>query len=231
MTRFRFASMLSPVALLIAAPAMAQLTPAEHKMQITVDAEHERTVALLEKLVNQNSGSMNLEGVEAVGKMMRAELEPLGFRVTWLPMRETGRAGHLVAVHQGRKGTKRILLIAHLDTVFEKDSPFQKFVRGKVNGVDTAEGPGASDDKGGLVTMVAALRAMQAAGTLKNANIEIHMTGDEEDTGRLSYLLCRSCRPSWQPKRCASCRKRMCEECNSDSGSLPSHREDWGSAR
>jgi len=52
-----------------------------------------------------------------------------------------------------------------------------------VNGVDTAEGPGAADDKGGMVAMVAALRAMQAAGTLKNANIEIHMTGDEEDSG------------------------------------------------
>ena len=183
MTRFRFASLLSPIALMIGAPAMAQLTPAEQKMTAIVDAEYERSVSLLEKLVNQNSGSMNLDGVEAVGKMMRAELEPLGFRVTWIPMRETGRAGHLVAVHEGRKGTKRLLLIAHLDTVFEKDSPFQKFVRGKVNGVDTAEGPGAADDKGGMVAMVAALRAMQAAGTLKNANIEIHMTGDEEDSG------------------------------------------------
>lgn len=183
MTRFRFASLLSLIALMGAAPAMAQLTPAEQKMTAIVDAEYERSLSLLEKLVNQNSGSMNLEGVEAVGKMMRAELEPLGFRVTWVPMQETGRAGHLVAVHQGRKGTKRLLLIAHLDTVFEKDSPFQKFVRGKVNGVDTAEGPGAADDKGGMVAMVAALRAMHAAGTLKNANIEIHMTGDEEDSG------------------------------------------------
>ncbi|MFN5760244.1 MAG: M20 family peptidase, partial [Sphingomonadaceae bacterium] len=111
MTRFRFASLLSLIALMGAAPAMAQLTPAEQKMTAIVDAEYERSVSLLEKLVNQNSGSMNLEGVEAVGKMMRAELEPLGFRVTWVPMRETGRAGHLVAVHQGRKGTKRLLLI------------------------------------------------------------------------------------------------------------------------
>ena len=47
----------------------------------TVDAEQERTIALLERLVNQNSGSLNLAGVEAVGRMMRAELEPLGFAV------------------------------------------------------------------------------------------------------------------------------------------------------
>ena len=47
----------------------------------------------------------------------------------------------------------------------------------------TAIGPGAGDDKGGMAVMVAALRAMQAAGTLKNADIEIVLTGDEEDSG------------------------------------------------
>lgn len=164
-------------------PAWAALTPAEQKMSQHVEAEYERHVQLLEKLVNQNSGSMNLAGVEAVAQMMRAELEPLGFTVSWVPMRETGRAGHLIATHKGRPGTKRLLLIAHLDTVFEPDSPFQKFTRRTAPGVDEAEGPGAGDDKGGMVTIVAALRAMKAAGTLKGANIDIHMTGDEEDSG------------------------------------------------
>jgi glutamate carboxypeptidase len=111
--------------------------------------------------------------------MMRAELEPLGFEVRWSDMRETGRAGHIVAVHKGNGRGKRMLLIGHLDTVFEPDSPFQRFVR---NG-DRAEGPGVGDDKGGMVVMVAALRAMQAAGTLKDADIEIVLTGDEEDNG------------------------------------------------
>ena len=59
--------------------AAAKLNPAEAKMAKTVEAEQDRSVALLEKLVNQNSGSLNLAGVEAVGRMMRAELEPLGF--------------------------------------------------------------------------------------------------------------------------------------------------------
>ena len=44
---------------------------------------------------------------------MRAELEPLGFKVEWKDMRETGRAGHLIATHVGKPGTKRLLLIAH----------------------------------------------------------------------------------------------------------------------
>ncbi len=165
--------------LALAPVAQAKLSKAESAMAKTVAAEQARSLALLEKLVNQNSGSLNLEGVEKVGQMMRAELEPLGFNVAWKPMTDTGRAGHLIATHAGKPDAKRLLLIAHLDTVFEPDSPFQKFNRKG----DMGEGPGAGDDKGGMVVIVAALRAMQAAGTLKDANIEIHMTGDEEDAG------------------------------------------------
>ena len=161
------------------AAANAGLTAPEKKMIQAVEREQERSVVLLERLVNQNSGSLNLAGVEAVGKMMRAELEPLGFQVRWADMRETGRAGHIVAVHKGNGRGKRMLLIGHLDTVFEPDSSFQRFVRKG----DRAEGPGVGDDKGGMVVMVAALRAMQAAGTLKDADIEIVLTGDEEDNG------------------------------------------------
>ena len=167
------------VQLALAPTAQAKLSKAESGMAKTVEAEQARSLALLEKLVNQNSGSLNLAGVEKVGQMMRAELEPLGFKVEWRPMTDTGRAGHLIATHVGRPDAKRLLLIAHLDTVFEPDSPFQKFTRKG----DMGEGPGAGDDKGGMVVIVAALRAMQAAGTLKGANIEIHMTGDEEDSG------------------------------------------------
>lgn len=148
-------------------------------MVATVDAEQQRTLGMLEKWVNQNSGSLNVEGVTNVGEMLRSELEPLGFEVEWIDMRSTGRAGHLVARHKGSGTGKRMLLIGHLDTVFEPDSPFQKWVR---KGYE-AEGPGAGDDKGGMAVIVAALRAMKAAGTLKNADITVFLTGDEEDSG------------------------------------------------
>ena len=163
--------------LLLPAAAQARLSPEEQRMIRAVDAEQERTIGLLERLVNQNSGSLNLAGVRAVGQMMRAELEPLGFEVRWVDMNATGRAGHIVATHRGPG--KNILLIAHLDTVFEPDSPFQRFTRTG----NRATGPGVGDDKGGLVVIVAALRAMQAAGTLRTANITIVLTGDEERTG------------------------------------------------
>jgi glutamate carboxypeptidase len=163
----------------LATPATAALTPAEQRMAAAVTAEQPRTLALLERMVNQNSGSQNIAGVEAVGRMVRAELEPLGLTVRWIPLRETGRAGHLVATKHGKRGTKRLLLIGHLDTVFEPDSPFQRWTLEGTSG----RGPGAADNKGGVAVIVAALRAMQAAGTLKAANMEIFLTGDEEDPG------------------------------------------------
>lgn len=172
---FLAASLLLPASAL-AAPA---LTTPEKRMVAAVEANDPRDLALLEKLVNQNSGSRNLAGVKAVADMLRPEFEALGFTVKWLPMEQTGRAGHLVATHSGKPGTKRLLLIGHLDTVFEADSPFQKFTR---NGA-FATGPGVADDKGGVVAMLAALRAMAAAGTLRNANVVAYLTGDEEDAG------------------------------------------------
>src|SRR3546814_15379202 len=90
----------------------AKLSKAESGMAQTVEAEQGRSLALLEKLVNQNSGSLNLKGVEKVGQMMRAELEPLGFKVEWKPRRDTGRAGNLIATPAGKPATKRLLLNA-----------------------------------------------------------------------------------------------------------------------
>ncbi len=158
-------------------PAIAKLSPAETRMMKTVDAEQERTLAMLVKWVNQNSGTLNAEGVREVGDMLRAELEPLGFKVGWIDMSAAGRSGHLVARHPGRG--KKLLLIGHLDTVFEPDSPFQRWERKGDQGV----GPGSGDDKGGVAVIIAALRAMHAADTLEDADISVFLTGDEEDAG------------------------------------------------
>jgi glutamate carboxypeptidase len=160
-----------------AIPAEARLSRQEQAMTAAVDREADRTIALLERMVNRNSGTLNLAGVTEIGAMMRAELEPLGFTVRWVDMAATGRAGHIVAIHAGRG--RNVLLIGHLDTVFEPESPFQRFVRDG----NRATGPGIGDDKGGLAVIVAALRAMHAAGTLRDANITIVLTGDEERPG------------------------------------------------
>src|SRR5256885_12105057 len=176
----RFLYAFAALAALIPSPATsAGLSKAEQIMVQTVDAEQPRTLGMLEAWVDQNSGTMNLGGVDAVRRMAEPEFRQLGFKTEWIDMHAAGRAGHLVARHAGSRRGKRLLLIAHLDTVFEADSPFQRWVRQG----DQAHGPGAGDDKGGIAVIVAALRAMQSAGTLKSANITVFMTGDEEDAG------------------------------------------------
>jgi glutamate carboxypeptidase len=79
---------------------------------------------------------------------------------------------------RGGKG-KKIVLIGHLDTVFELDHPFQKFTRDG----DTAYGPGVSDMKAGDVSMIYAMKALDNVGVLKNLDLTLVFIGDEEKTG------------------------------------------------
>lgn len=160
-------------------PAAAQLSPAEERIAAAVDTGFEDHVVFLERLTNQNSGTRNFAGNRAVMDMLAPEFEALGFAVEFIDQSAADRAGHLFARHEGAPGTTRMLLIAHTDTVFEEDSSFQTFTRDG----DSATGPGVVDDKGGIVVILAALRAMQAAGTLAEANIVVAITGDEEDAG------------------------------------------------
>jgi glutamate carboxypeptidase len=167
------------LAALLAAPVSAQLSDAEEVMVESVADGFEDDVALLERITLINSGSHNHAGVKAVAEVLAPEFAALGFDVEWIDQSAQGRAGHLFARHEGAPGTTKMLLIGHLDTVFEPGSPFTGFIREG----DRAVGPGVVDDKGGIVVILAALRAMQAAGTLEGANIVVALTGDEEDAG------------------------------------------------
>jgi glutamate carboxypeptidase len=162
----------------LALAALAPLGGVEPAIVRAIDAGNPAALALLERAVNINSGTHNLEGVRQVGALFRAELDALGFETRWVDGSSWQRAGHLVAERRG--GGPRLLLIGHLDTVFEKDSPFQTFVR-----IDerTARGPGIIDMKGGDVIIVAALKALHTAGALDRLNVIVVMTGDEEAAG------------------------------------------------
>jgi glutamate carboxypeptidase len=156
----------------------AELAGDERALVTFIDAHNADALILLERVVNINSGTQNHAGVREVGKVFGAELDALGFKTRWVDGTPFKRAGHLVGEHPG-PGPK-ILLIGHLDTVFEADSPFQKFQ--KLD--DThARGPGIIDMKGGNVILVQALKALQSTGTLKRMNVVVVMTGDEEDAG------------------------------------------------
>jgi glutamate carboxypeptidase len=155
------------------------LAPLERTAAKAVDSHNAEALALLERIVNINSGTMNLAGVRAVADVLRPQLESLGFKVRWVDGAAFKRAGHLIAEHPG-PGPK-LLLIGHLDTVFEPSSPFQKFV--KLND-STATGPAVIDMKGGDVVMIFALRALNDAGQLEKMNLTAVFDGDEEDAGR-----------------------------------------------
>ena len=159
--------------------AQSGLSAEERAMAAFIDKENDAALALLERAVNINSGSLNLEGVRQVGALFRAEFDALGFKTEWVDGAKWNRAGHLVATKAGP--SQKVLLIGHLDTVFERDSPFQKFER-----LDAghAKGPGICDMKGGNVIMLVALKALKSAGLLDRMNVTVVLTGDEESTGR-----------------------------------------------
>ena len=72
------------LAVAIAIGAQPALSPAERAMATYIDAHADEAIALLERAVNINSGTMNLEGVRAVGAIFRAELDALGFKTEWV---------------------------------------------------------------------------------------------------------------------------------------------------
>jgi glutamate carboxypeptidase len=170
--------------LFINAPAQESVPVSVDEIIVNhVDEEAARAILLLEKSVNINSGSMNFEGVRAVGRLLAPEFEELGFRTEWVDGAPFGRAGHLVA-HRDGSGP-RILLIGHLDTVFPVDSPFQEF---EIVDEHFARGPGTTDMKGGNVIMIQALRALRAAGVLDDISVRVVLTGDEELSGNPKSL-------------------------------------------
>jgi len=178
-----------PLRLVAFAAALLSTQPAAHAQTLGaveqrivahVDAHADAAIALLERTVNMNSGTFNHAGVRAVGAVMAERFRDLGFDVRWVELPDTvNRAGHLIAERTGTSG-RRVLLIGHLDTVFEEDDPFQRFTR-----IDerTATGPGVVDMKGGNVVILHALEALHAAGSLQDRSITVVLTGDEEDAG------------------------------------------------
>lgn len=165
--------------LLVAAAADGQsLDRAEQRIRASVAASREAQISYLQRVVDIPSSTLNLDGVRQVGGVFRASLDSLGFTTQWVALPDAvGRAGHLVAEHRGKAGAVRMLLIGHFDTVVEPAGA--SWVR-----EDTvARGIGAADMKGGDVIILYALKALHRAGVLRDLNVTVVFTGDEEDPG------------------------------------------------
>jgi glutamate carboxypeptidase len=167
--------------LILSLPPLArgqEVSAVERRIVRAVDSLAPAAVDLLARAVDLNSGTLNPAGVRRVGELFQAELDALGFSTRLVAMDSVRRGPHLFA-ERGGTGP-RVLLIGHLDTVFEQDSPFQRWrqVDGK-----TARGPGTEDMKGGNVVVILALQALRAAGALDDASLTVAFLGDEEDAG------------------------------------------------
>ena len=170
-----------PLILFFFSAQAQKLNRTEKKIIKKVELLNIESINFLEKVVNINSGTLNKKGVRKVGNVFNKEFRSIGFKTQWIEMpEEMNRAGHFFANISGNKG-KKLLLIGHLDTVFEENSPFQQFNR--LND-SIAYGPGANDMKGGDVVVLYALKALANLNLLDNANITVAFTGDEESTGK-----------------------------------------------
>ena len=152
----------------------------EKKILKSIEQNNIEAIQFLKDVVNINSGTMNHQGVKKVGDVFGKAFEDIGFQSNWYEMSDVNRSGHLFAETSGDRG-KRVLLIGHLDTVFEENSEFQEF---KMINDSIAHAPGGNDMKGGNVIILFALRALAENNLLDNAQIIAAFTGDEEATGK-----------------------------------------------
>lgn len=133
----------------------------------------------LAELVAIDSGSSSPDGVDAAGEWCALRLAALGFDVERIPTPEVAgaRFGGVVVGRLRGRGTRRILLFAHLDTVFPDGTaaarPYRED-RGR------ALGPGVCDDKGGVLAGLYAAQLLQESGFADFGELVIAFTPDEE---------------------------------------------------
>jgi len=174
-----FSLVAAAISLPVTSPYTQKLTSQEIAIVKNIEKNHGESIKFLETTVNINSGTNNTEGVKKVGAIYKKMLENMGFTTRWVDMPpEMKRGGHLVAEIKGKKG-KKLLINSHMDTVFDLNSPFQKWtVKDSI-----ATGPGTNDTKGGIMAMLYALKALYETGQLKDRQITIVIHGDEESAG------------------------------------------------
>jgi glutamate carboxypeptidase len=159
-------------------PSTSAVTAVElAALRTTVAAAEPAFLADLERLVNLDCGSYTRSGVNEVATWTAAFLERLGGEVTRHPD-PGGILGDTVeAVFRGQTGAPRALLIGHLDTVFPAGTaaarPFAV-----ADGIAT--GPGVTDMKSGLLTLLYGLEAALAAGPLPFESLTVIANPDEE---------------------------------------------------
>ena len=153
-----------------------------------IDAAAPELVTTLRRWSEINSGSYNLSSLEAMLAELKAAFAPLGGEMREVelpPATSVDSRGEAVSMPLGRAlvirkrpdAPLRVLLVIHYDTVFGAESAFR---RTDTPDADTLRGPGVVDAKGGIVVMLAALRALEASPWAETIGWEVILNPDEE---------------------------------------------------
>jgi glutamate carboxypeptidase len=132
-------------------------------------------LSLLERLVNVDSGTSNEKGLNQVGEIAMEELKKLGARVETVSA-APAHGSNIIATLTGT-GRAKILLMAHMDTVFKDGTAAAKPFYVKDG---RAYGPGVMDDKGGIVAAVYAMKILQQINFTNYAQITLLLNTNEE---------------------------------------------------
>ena len=135
----------------------------------------DEALKLLERMVNIDSGSGSTEGLDKVREMAVGELRKLGARIETFPA--SPHPGTNVVATLTGQGKKKILILAHMDTVFKEGTAMAKPFYVKDG---RAYGPGVMDDKGGVVAGLYALKILQQIGFKDYGQITFLLDTNEE---------------------------------------------------
>jgi glutamate carboxypeptidase len=174
-------------AVLLAVPAAAAPKRNE-KIYAAVEANHAGALQLLEEIVNIDSGTGDMAGGAKVIALLTGRLKVLGAEIRTEPAEAPGLPDNLVAVFHG-SGKGRILIIAHIDTVFGPGTVAKRPFH--IEG-DRAHGPGVGDEKGGVLNAVMALKILRDAGFKNFATITLLLETSEERGSTGTTKLIRS---------------------------------------
>jgi glutamate carboxypeptidase len=139
----------------------------------------------LKELVSIESGSRDLEGLEQVAKLVAARLQAMGMTVQTIatqapashPLLKGAKLGPVVYATKKGKGQKKVLLIAHMDTVYLKGAVAKQPFR--VDG-NKAYGVAIADDKAGVALILHTVKLLQDMGFDDYAELAVAINGDEE---------------------------------------------------
>ncbi|WP_176469929.1 M20/M25/M40 family metallo-hydrolase [Pseudomonas sp. Irchel 3A5] len=164
------------LAVTLGASSLAQAATPDARVQSAAEQYKEPALKLLEQLVNIDSGSGYEPGLTQVSTIVIEALKKLGATIETVPNTAPDKSKHVVATFKGT-GKAKILLMAHMDTVFKEGSAAARPFHIKDG---RAYGPGVMDDKGGIVAGIYALQILKNLNFTDYAQITFLLDASEE---------------------------------------------------